>query len=83
MVEPVGGRSCINAMVLPRLVYKNVATDPPPTNDTLFIQKSPDHREVGFPRWHTQQTDIATGRLNWPKGQISENINRFQNFFRG
>ena len=27
-------------------------------SNTLFDQKSPVHREVGFPRWHTQTTDV-------------------------
>ena len=44
--------------------------------DSLFDQKSPFHREVGFSRWriHTnrQQTEIADIRLKRPKGRFSE-----------
>ena len=45
--------------------------------DTLFNQKS---REIRFStkspgRWHNRHTDIATYRLNWPRGQFSERAN--------
>ena len=45
-----------------------------------FDQKSPRPLEEGVLRWHRQkntntdrQTDIATSRLNRPKGRFSEN----------
>ena len=45
-------------------------------SNTLFDQKSPVHREAKFPRVDRQTdivTDIATYRLNWPRGRVSEN----------
>ena len=38
----------------------------------LFNQKSPVHR--GFQTWTDRRTDIVNSRLNWPRGQFSENL---------
>ena len=46
-------------------------------SDMLFDQKSPVHREAGFPnvdrQTDIQVKDVAAYRLNWPRDRFSEN----------
>ena len=49
-------------------------------SNTLFDQKSPVHRDTGFPGGDEQtdnrQTDIATYKLNFLCSQINQNVNQ-------
>ena len=61
-------------------LQKNLVFLNPSIRRTWFDQKSPWPLEVAVSQWHRQtntntdrQTDIATNRLNQPKGQFSEN----------
>ena len=55
--------------------HKNSVTN---LSNTLFNQKSPVHQVPGATgrgrQKNDKQTDIATCRLNQPKGQFSENV---------
>ena len=43
-------------------------------SDMPFNQKSPVHREVGFPRWHNNRRTLQL--TDWPgtEGRVSENM---------
>ena len=47
----------------------------PNISNKLPAQRSPVYREAWFPGvGDIQQTDMATYRLNWPRGRLSENV---------
>ena len=51
-------------------------------SSTLFDQKSPVHREAGFPGGdNIWPTYIVTYSLNWSRGQFSENILSIRQMF--